>query len=84
IPQDYTKAMYWYNQAAKQGYAPAQFNLGLFYENGWGGSRDLQLAKEFYRKAANQGFTNAQINLGILFMDGKGGGLIMFKPENYL
>ncbi|EHK2048693.1 sel1 repeat family protein, partial [Salmonella enterica subsp. enterica serovar Enteritidis] len=54
------------------------------YENGWGGSRDLQLAKEFYRKAANQGFTNAQINLGILFMDGKGGGLIMFKPENYL
>ncbi|EMJ2133539.1 sel1 repeat family protein [Salmonella enterica] len=84
IPQDYTKAMYWYNQAAKQGYAPAQFNLGLFYENGWGGSRDLQLAKEFYRKAAHQGFTNAQINLGILFMDGKGGGLIMFKPENYL
>lgn len=40
--QNYTKAIYWYYKAAQQGYAQAQFNLGLFYENGWGILKDPQ------------------------------------------
>ena len=31
VPEDDAKAVHWYRQAAKQGYALAQFNLGLIY-----------------------------------------------------
>ncbi len=32
VEQDYTKAVSWYRKAAEQGYAEAQFNLGLIYD----------------------------------------------------
>ena len=31
VPQDYAQAVKWYRKAAEQGYANAQFNLGLMY-----------------------------------------------------
>lgn len=49
--------------------------MGLFYENGWAGIKDLKLAINYYSKAAKQGFTNAQKNLGILLIEAKGGEL---------
>ena len=63
ISQNYAKALYWYNKAAMQGYAQAQFNLGLYYENGWGTLSDPQQAIKWYKKAAEQGMTKAQVNL---------------------
>ena len=32
VPQDYAKAVKWYRLAADQGYADAQYNLGVMYE----------------------------------------------------
>lgn len=42
----------------------ALFNLGLFYEKGWGVIKNLQLAREYYKKAVTKGSVDAQVNLG--------------------
>ena len=34
VKQDYKKAVEWFQKAADQGYASAQYNLGLRYANG--------------------------------------------------
>ena len=34
VPQDYAEAVRWYRLAADQGYASAQYNLGVMYNNG--------------------------------------------------
>ena len=36
VPQDYAEAVKWYRLAAEQGYARAQYNLGVMYDNGRG------------------------------------------------
>ena len=59
-------------QAAKQGYAPAQYNLGLMYTQGQGVRQDYVEAVKWYRKAAEQGHVDAQVNLGGLYADGRG------------
>ena len=59
-------------QAAGQGYAKAQFNLGLMYYNGQGVRQDYTQAVQWYRKAAEQGLADAQYNLGVAYEKGKG------------
>ena len=51
---------YWYEKAAKQGHAAAQFNLGECYENGYGVPQDVSKAKYWMEKAAKQGFVKAK------------------------
>ena len=36
VPQDFAEAMKWYRRAADQGYANAQSNLAIMYNNGHG------------------------------------------------
>ena len=36
VPQDDAEAVAWYREAAEQGYAPAQSNLGFMYDEGKG------------------------------------------------
>ena len=59
-------------QAAKQGDAPAQYNLGLMYTQGQGVRQDYVEAVKWYRKAAEQGDAVAQYNLGLKYADGIG------------
>ena len=59
-------------QAAGQGYAKAQFNLGLMYYNGRGVRQDYTKAVQWYRKAAEQGDAKAQSNLGVMYDNGQG------------
>ena len=40
VPQDYEEAIKWYRLAAEQGYASAQYNLGVMYDNGDGVPQD--------------------------------------------
>lgn len=47
--------MEWYRKAAEQGYAEAQYNLGVCYEYGIGVLTDRNKAFEWYNKAAVQG-----------------------------
>ena len=59
-PQDYSKALYWYQKAADQGLAKAQTNLGFLYANGQGVPKNYAQAAIWYRKAADQGYAKAQ------------------------
>ncbi|HGJ9472111.1 TPA: tetratricopeptide repeat protein [Neisseria gonorrhoeae] len=59
-------------QAAEQGNAAAQFNLGVMYENGQGVRQDYVQAVQWYRKASEQGDAKAQYNLGLMYYDGRG------------
>ena len=58
-------------QAAEQGNAAAQFNLGVMYENGQGVRQDYVQAVQWYRKAAEQGDAQAQYNLGVMYDNGQ-------------
>lgn len=53
--QDYAEAVKWYRQAADQGNADAQNNLGMMYYNGYGVRRNFHLSKEWFSKACDGG-----------------------------
>ena len=51
VPQDYVEAVKWYTLGADQGYAKAQYNLGLMYANGRGVPPDFVLAHQWLNLA---------------------------------
>ncbi|WP_127201837.1 tetratricopeptide repeat protein [Neisseria meningitidis] len=59
-------------QAAEQGDADAQNNLGAMYAEGQGVRRDDAEAVRWFRKAADQGLAQAQFNLGAMYYKGHG------------
>ena len=61
-----------FRQAAEQGHASAQFNLGLMYATGEGVPEDDAEAVRWYRMAAEQGHAGAQFNLGLMYATGGG------------
>jgi TPR repeat protein len=71
-PQDYQTALKWYTLAAEQGYAMAQFNLGVMYRTGQGVPQDYKTAVKWFTLAAEQGHAFAQGNLGFMYAFGKG------------
>ena len=72
VEQSDELAVYWYRQAAEQGYALAQDNLGWMYGMGRGVARDDTQAVYWFRRAAEQGHANAQSNLGSMYELGIG------------
>jgi len=73
VPQDFTKALKWYQKAAEQGLAFAQYNLGVRYHQGQGGvPQDFTEAVKWYQKAAEQGLAFAQYSLGLMYANGQG------------
>jgi len=77
VPQDYSKAFYWFREAALQGVASAQYNLGVLYDRGLGVEKNPLEALLWYLSAAEQGHVAAQYNVGTAYSDGKG------VPKNY-
>ena len=51
---DKAKALHWYEKAAEQGQADAQFICGGMYFAGEGTARDKARAKQWIQKAASQ------------------------------
>jgi localization factor PodJL len=66
----------WFERAARNGLAPAQFRLGGLYEKGIGVTKNLEKAREAYKAAANQGNAKAMHNLAVLYAEGADG-----KPD---
>ena len=62
---DDAEAVRLYRQAAEQGNADAQFNLGVMYLDGDGVPQDDAEAMRWFRQAAEQGNAQAQTNLGV-------------------
>lgn len=72
VPQDDREAVRWYRQAAEQGNADAQYNLGLAYANGEGVPQNDREAVKWYRRAADQGNAYAQSDFGAMYTLGRG------------
>jgi len=63
-----TEALAWYTKSAKQGYAPAQYEVGVRY----GFRQKYAEAAELFRKAAEQGYSLAQEKLASYYLHGLG------------
>jgi len=74
----YDEALKWYQQAAEQGVAEAQYLLATRYQDGYivedNGKQilknDINLAIELFLKAAEQGHIESQFRLAELYLDG--------------
>lgn len=53
VPRDQKQAAAWYSKAADQGYAVAQYNLGVIYERGQGVRQDYARANMWFNLAAS-------------------------------
>ncbi|MBR5213143.1 MAG: sel1 repeat family protein [Akkermansia sp.] len=71
--KEYEKAAECFRQAAEQGHAQAQFELGACYSLGKGVSEDSAEALKWFRKSAEQGHEYSCLMLGIYYECGKGG-----------
>ena len=63
LTKDSVKAVEFFLEAALQGNADAQNNLGVMYHMGEGVEQDNSEAKKWYAKSAAQGHVDAQTNL---------------------
>jgi TPR repeat protein len=61
----------WFEKAANQGNAEAQYQLGNLHENSQL-SKDYKAAANWYHKAAQQGSAKAQARLGVFYSQGLG------------
>lgn len=59
-------------EAAEQGEAKAQYNLGVMYYKGDGVPQHYGEAAKWFLQAAEQGHAEAQYNLGVMYRDGQG------------
>jgi TPR repeat protein len=59
VPQNYFEATKWYRLAAEQGYATAQYNLGMMYKEGRGVPPDFVQAY-FWLSLAASGFPTSE------------------------
>ena len=60
VTQSHETAAKWYQKAADQGIAVAQYMLGRMYYTGEGVDKDVSKAIEWFTKAANQGNHDAK------------------------
>jgi localization factor PodJL len=66
IAQDFTKAAYWYQQAATRGLAPAQYRLATLFERGRGVPQDVATAEVWYERAAAAGNVKSMHNAAVI------------------
>ena len=68
----YAIAIEWYQKAAEQNNADAQYILGVMYDSGYGVEKNYTKAIEWYQKAAEQNLPEAQYHLGVMYYHGHG------------
>ena len=72
-----------FREAAEEGHADAQFNLGLMYEHGIGVGKNEKEAIVWYLKAAEQGSAFAQYNVAVLYENGRGTSVDFTQANNW-
>ena len=72
VKKDVKRAFVLLSLAAEQGYANAQYQLGVMYMKGDGTKIDVKRAVEFFTLAAEQGLDKAQYNVGVMYANGQG------------
>jgi TPR repeat protein len=81
---DYKTAFNEWQPLAEQGYAGAQNNLALLYENGTGVLKDYKEAVKWYRKAAEQNYVEAQYSLALMYGKGLGVPYDLSKAKHWI
>ncbi len=74
----YAKTVQELRVIAEKGDVAAQFQIGLIYYSGQGGSRNYLEALNWFKKAALQGHPLAQYNAGYMYEKGEG------TPQDYI
>ena len=69
---DYKTANYWFSAAADQGYAVAEYNLGVAYERGLGLAKDFHAAFHWIHESALQGHHDSIVELAYMYKLGGG------------
>jgi len=72
IARNYSKALEWYEKAAKAGQAEGFYNLGVCYEIGMGAAADAAKALQNFQRAADMGLPIAMNKLASMFISGNG------------
>jgi len=54
-----------------EGYAPAQYQMGVVYQKGYGVAKDGMKALELFELAAKQNYSDAQFELALIYSQGK-------------
>jgi len=72
VTRTYSRALYWYQQAASSGATRAATQLGWMYTRGIGTKLDRVQAATWFRKAASAGDARAQNYLGYAYIRGWG------------
>ncbi len=71
VEKSANKAAEWYEKAAEQEYAPAQYRLGCCYEDKDGKTYDAFKAAELFRKAAEKDEKRRTVPLWPVLRNGK-------------
>lgn len=81
VKRDLDKALHWYQKAAEQGLAEAQFNLAHLLV-----TEELSAvtAAEWMLKAAEQGLTDAEYLMGVIYAEGIGVAMDDKKAKHWL
>ena len=72
VARDDTEAVRLYRQAAAQGLAMGQSNLGFMYAEGRGVAKDETEAVRLFQQAAAQGYALGQYGMGLMYEQGWG------------
>lgn len=54
-----------------EGYAPAQYQMGIVYQHGYGVTKDGMKALALFELAAKQNYSDAQFELALIYSEGK-------------
>jgi uncharacterized protein len=71
VRKNYYKAKEYFEKAAEEGSEYAESYLGLFFEKGYGGDKDIDKALYWYKKAALKGNPFSQYSLGYMYFSGE-------------
>jgi len=80
---DYTTALRIWEPLAGTGFAPAQYSMGLMYENAKGVPKNDETAVKWYTLAAEQGEVEAHYKMGMMHFRAARFGGITNKDELY-
>lgn len=72
VKRDFKKSRKYQMKAAKEGYAAAQYDMGVIYAKGLGVKKDYKEAVKWFQLATNQGHADAIIFLANMYSFGYG------------
>lgn len=82
-PKNTGEAIKWYQRAAKNDHAEAQYRLASLYYEGTRVEQDLQVALKWYLQAANNGHVDAEYRLGWMYQNGEGVSVDRVEAEKW-